>query len=66
MCNVLNFTLGLDLSGPKRDDEPDWAVLTYNLALAKFQQRHILQVRKNVYGISSPHLACCTVLYYQS
>ncbi len=32
------------MSGPRREDEPEWGVLTYNLALAKFQQRHILQV----------------------
>lgn len=36
-------TAGIDLSGPRREDEPEWGVLTYNLALAKFQQRHILQ-----------------------
>ncbi len=41
---ILWLCEGLDMSGPRREDEPEWGVLTYNLALAKFQQRHILQV----------------------
>lgn len=36
-------TLGLNLSGPRCEDSLDGSVLVYNLAVAKFQQRHILQ-----------------------
>lgn len=32
------------MSGVSKDDEGEWGVLTYNLAVCKFQQRHILQV----------------------
>jgi len=36
-------TAGVDLSGTNKEDDTEWTVLTYNLAVAKFQQRHILQ-----------------------
>lgn len=36
-------TLGLSLSGPRGEEDVEGAVLVYNLAVAKFQQRHMLQ-----------------------
>jgi hypothetical protein len=38
-------TIGLNLAGPRCEDELDGSVLVYNLAVAKFQQRNMLQVR---------------------
>ena len=37
-------TVGLNLAGPRCEDEVEGSVLVYNLAVAKFQQRHMLQV----------------------
>ena len=36
-------TLGLNLTSPRTDDDVEGSVLVYNLAVAKFQQRHMLQ-----------------------
>ena len=36
-------TLGLNLTSPRSDDDVEGSVLVYNLAVAKFQQRHMLQ-----------------------
>lgn len=36
-------TQGLNLTGPRTEDEVEGSVLVYNLAVAKFQQRHMLQ-----------------------
>lgn len=36
-------TLGLSLSGPRGEEDVEGSVLVYNLAVAKFQQRHMLQ-----------------------
>lgn len=41
-------TLGLNLAGPRCEDDVEGSVLVYNLAVAKFQQRHMLQVRQEV------------------
>ena len=36
-------TLGLNLNNPRTEDDIEGSVLVYNLAVAKFQQRHMLQ-----------------------
>ena len=36
-------TLGLNLTNPRTEDDIEGSVLVYNLAVAKFQQRHMLQ-----------------------
>jgi len=36
-------TAGVDLAGGNKEEDTEWSVLTYNLAVVKFQQRHILQ-----------------------
>ena len=53
-------TVGLNLAGPRCEDEVEGSVLVYNLAVAKFQQRHMLQVSRQDYnltaiGLGDPH-----------
>ena len=46
-------TVGLNLAGPRCEDEVEGSVLVYNLAVAKFQQRHMLQVGCQDYNCSA-------------
>ena len=43
---------GVDLNGGGKEEDTEWTVIIYNLAVAKFQQRHILQVVMNAFNVN--------------
>ena len=45
----LFISSGVDLNGGGKEEDTEWTVIIYNLAVAKFQQRHILQVVINAF-----------------
>ena len=47
--SIYMFDPGVDLAGGNKEEDTEWSVLTYNLAVVKFQQRHILQVLDLLY-----------------